>query len=294
MRLAQIARKLKVKTSEVVAFVDQKFEDQIQNAPNTKIPDEYVNDIIAHFSVVEEETIQKEKVKEDSTVLETSIEKIQEADKAEEVLETENKLDSDQSKSATDSVTHQDKELNIEDGVIKAPKAEVKGIKVVGKIDLPGQKTEEGESTEETEQSEVIEESKEESSPVSEIKEEKQEDVKVEKEEPIVQATQPASKRADNPPKNKSNKKSLTYEEERTLKQKAYGDELQRLKEIDKAKKKANYEQMMQERTAKSSPKKSKTKITKKENSKPATKKVVKKKVVPTTIWGKFIFWLNN
>src|SRR5690554_1318158 len=139
MRLAQIARKLKVKTSEVVAFVDQKFEEQIVHAPNTKIPDAYVNDIIEHFTSVEE--VKSEiKTSPEPAIIEDPKDEIVDKEEIHETIEETDANEQLEVESIDESEeTH---ELNIEDGVIKAPKAEVKGVKVIGKIELPGDKPE--------------------------------------------------------------------------------------------------------------------------------------------------------
>lgn len=307
MRLAQIARKLKVKTSEVITFVDQKFEDQIQNAPNVKIPDAYVNDIIAHFTVIQEESIQKEEeVEEEAPLVPTPTKEIHE-DEEQEVLEINkeneqhDKVDPEnlEEEEQVESDISGDEELNIEDGVIKAPKVEVKGIKVIGKIELPGDLAEDTQNDPE-EAIEDAEEIQEEKLEKSESEENKGEALKVEeeepKEEPIIQQkpTKPAKKETKKQDNRNKKRSSLTYEEERNLAQKEYRDELKRKKEIEKKKKKTNYDRLMEERSTQNSPKKSKTTKTKKDIPKPAIKVAVQKEEEPKTAWGKFIRWLNT
>src|SRR5690554_1541047 len=132
MRLAQIARKLKVKSTEVVAFIEQKFEVQIPHAPYTKIPDEFVGKIIKHFAptetenhVIEEtekEVLPSKELKEEETI-QTQEELTKESD-VESVLEAKKEIHDE---SHPEESTQETVELNIEDGVIKAPKVEVEG-----------------------------------------------------------------------------------------------------------------------------------------------------------------------
>lgn len=301
MRLAQIARKLKVKTSEVVAFVDQKFGDQIVHAPNTRIPDEYVNAILEHFTVHQEEKSEEidsptqsptpEQIEETQEVqAEVALDNEQAESQIEEAEETEETEEAEE--------LEETEELNIEDGVIKAPKVEVTGVKVVGKIDLPGDKAEETETkSEEKSEEEIIETATPESN-IEEVEEvkaiEELIEEKIEVEKPVEPVKDPVQKKVVQTQNSNKNRKSLTYEEERSLAQQEYRNELKKKKEIDKKNKKANYERMMQERLAKQAPKKSKGKKSKIETSKPTTKVAVEKIDEPTTLWGKFIRWLNN
>ena len=316
MRLAQIARKLKVKTSEVVAFVDQKFEDQIVHAPNTKIPDDYVSDIVGHFTVETEVKSEVKNSTEPAPIKETK-EEIQEnlEVKIESQLpEEEDKIDAvnilDKKSEANHGLEEQESEepneLIIEDGVIKAPKAEVKGIKVVGKIDLPTDKIEETGSNNEEDVIEKTEESALSGSTLSdeqidtETDSQKLDKTTTDKKEleiplKVEEDKKPAKKKKIEQPKKVSkNRKSLTYEEERNLAQKEYRDELKKQKAVEKKKKKANYDRMLKERSLKSTPKKPSIKKTLKETPDTATKKAVEKKNEPTTLWGKFILWLNT
>ncbi|PWH86062.1 hypothetical protein [Brumimicrobium oceani] len=296
MRLAQIARKLKVKTSEVVAFVDQKFEEQIVHAPNTKIPDDYVNDIIEHFTV-EEKAESEVKATPESTIIEEPKGKIIAEEETHEIIE-QTEVDEQVESIEESEETH---ELNIEDGVIKAPKTEVQGIKVVGKIELPGDKPKETERTPEDLNDESAQEEKTvyNADNPSESTEEEKSNAEVKKEvETPTRESKPVQekKKVTNKKGNKSrkNKNSLTYEEERNLAQKKYREELQKQKEIDKKKKKAKYEQMMQKKAAKSSSNKSKQKKKSKQTPKTISKKQVQQKEKPTSLWGRFIYWLNH
>src|SRR5690554_8072650 len=75
MRLAQIARKLKVKSTKIVDFIEHKFEIQIPHAPNTKIPDEYIDDILVHFTPeeTEAEVASLDESKEETPVFEPKV-----------------------------------------------------------------------------------------------------------------------------------------------------------------------------------------------------------------------------
>ena len=119
MRLAQISRKLNIKPKEILDFAQSKLDKNISIAPNTMLPEEVVEQIIEHF------TSQKEVVINESLQIDSNTEKITDEDK---IIEP------------TESST-EETDLIIEDGVIKAPKIEVEGVKVVGKIDLPEKKS---------------------------------------------------------------------------------------------------------------------------------------------------------
>ena len=64
------------------------------------------------------------------------------------------------SNESTEESSEETVQLNIQDGVIRAPKVEIEGVKVIGKIDLP-EKPVAVENTEENEESEESLESNE-------------------------------------------------------------------------------------------------------------------------------------
>ena len=76
MRLGQLARKLSIKTTEILSFIEEKEGPEISNHPNSKVPDEFVDDILEHFTPSPVEEIQK------------IIDSTDEAPKVEEVTES--------------------------------------------------------------------------------------------------------------------------------------------------------------------------------------------------------------
>jgi hypothetical protein len=121
MRLAQLARKLSVRPSEIVDLLSQNqffFED----GSNTKLNDDQVRSVVFHFApermseiMLVQTTEATEPEAQPETTSETPIE-----DKTESVSEILN--------SVTESNTPE---------TIRAPKVELTGLKVLGKIELP-------------------------------------------------------------------------------------------------------------------------------------------------------------
>lgn len=185
MRLGQLARKLKVDSSTIVKFL-AKNDIIIENAPNVKIEDDKLNLTLAHFEVKDvvntsdkpaEEIVEvKEPVVSPSP---TEIDPIDLSKKNEEepvafieqeVITKSNTEEEDQTSSleentiplTSDNAAQNEEDekeienlesdeeitLNEVDGVIRAPKVKLDGIKVVGKIDLPEPKQKEVEKKE--------------------------------------------------------------------------------------------------------------------------------------------------
>lgn len=285
MRLAQISRKLKVKSSEVVAFIEQQFETQIENAPNVKIPDAFVGTIIDQFTKKESTSIPESgQMKAKSELTETEQkEEIETTATPSNIVKKEEGIHETKAESENlgeEKSTEEPEILNIEDGVIKAPKVEVQGIKVVGKIELP--KTKED--------------------AVEELSNEKQieKDTETTATEPTEEAEKksklsPVQKKKKSKHKKKSERKPTSHQEQQALAQKRHEERVREEKLLEKEKKKAHYEKMMQERQQKSS-KKSKTSPSKlkeiSKKNKSAQPKPTKKE--PKTLWGKFMRWLNT
>lgn len=74
MRLGQLARKLDIKTQEIVSYLE-KQNVVIENTSNTKIPEEHIESISEHFApVIEEELIE---IPEPVVVIEETLEPIE-------------------------------------------------------------------------------------------------------------------------------------------------------------------------------------------------------------------------
>ncbi len=146
MRLGQLSRKLDISTTKIVSFVRESFETEIENHPNTKIEDDFIEKIEAKFKKaetpkpLEKEVISKvEEVVE--TVKETPVAVVEKAaevktETIEKVTETESEV-----KAETETPIKLEVPTNME-GVelIKAPKPTLKEIKVLRKIELPNMK----------------------------------------------------------------------------------------------------------------------------------------------------------
>ncbi|MFA5575459.1 MAG: hypothetical protein WC994_10490 [Brumimicrobium sp.] len=177
---------------------------------------------------------------------------------------TEKITDEDKIIEPTESST-EETDLIIEDGVIKAPKIEVEGVKVVGKIDLPEKKVI---TKDEDPESEIAREV----TPTSTKEVRKQKIAK--------------------PHNRKRNTKTLSYDEQIKKEKREHSKKIQQKREAEKRKKKAYYENLMKERNQSNLQKKKKIKT----KAKSTKQKQVEIQEIekPKSIWGKFIYWLNN
>lgn len=130
MRLAQLARKLSVKSSAIVDFLaEQTFV--IEDSPNTKVDDEHVRIVLAHFApqLLEAEV---------AAIAEESDEVLEEIkqEPVQEVMSTS----PEEIPATIDTPLPAAEELP---DIIRAPKIELSGLKVLGKIELPEKKKKE-------------------------------------------------------------------------------------------------------------------------------------------------------
>ena len=136
MRLAQLARKLSLRPDQIIEFL-AKQNIQIEDGSNTRLEDNHVELIVKKFAPAGFELTQELRVEEMNT--ETLPPLVVEAPEIEkpkmEVVEhTEPTQETEASQDKTE--------------VIKAPKIELSGLKVLGKIDLPEPKKKELPATE--------------------------------------------------------------------------------------------------------------------------------------------------
>lgn len=287
MRLGQLSRKLQVKTAEIIDFLQSEYDVVINNHPNSKVPEELL--------ALLEDRFKKEIVLESAAELENAI--IEEHEVVLDVPKTETPNDSEiqespleelekvviieNSPNYNNDIVEDEAELNIIDGVIKAPKIEFAGVKVVGKIELPEKKIEAPTDT-------LIEEV----SPIDPNNDIENSEEKVNA-EPIT-PEQVEKKRKSRPSKTSQSERKdrhrrndqplLTPEEQRRIKLK----EAQKQKlEAQKAKKENRRETYSQE-----------LKPAKNNSSSQKKKKIISnktpKKQKPTSLWGRFIYWLND
>lgn len=294
MRLGQLSRKIAVKPAEIVSFLKETYKIEMSSHPNSKVNDEYIDPIITHFKTddvtdleVQEESTSQDEIdktaeKVDQINAAVSVEEKNEIDapiaevskiSTEQENETENDptKEEDITEEKSEAFYEEEADLNLVDGIIKAPKVEVEGIKVVGKIELPEKPKDEPEESETENQDEVSEE--DESTAKNEVKQYK---------EPT-----PKKKRSQ---QRKGKRKTITYEEQKEREQLIYEKKREAAEKKRKEQKRLNYEKLMQQKAAKanvSSKKKTKKKLQNKtttETNKPE----------PKTLWGKFLRWLNT
>lgn len=128
MRLAQLARRISVKPSEISEFLATK-NIEIENSSNAKVNDDHVALVLERFA--------PELLKDEQTP--ESIEADSTADKPEEELVNGEGDELAQAEQYSEPIS----EKVIEQEVIKPIKVELPGLKVVGKIDLPEPKKKE-------------------------------------------------------------------------------------------------------------------------------------------------------
>ncbi|MEQ8472381.1 MAG: hypothetical protein RIC35_14405 [Marinoscillum sp.] len=307
MRLGQLARKLEIKTSDIVQYLAEK-SIEVKDHPNVKLDEANQQDVIDHFGGFEEEPIPEVESKE-----EVSTQKEPDPEVKEEVIDDQPTTDADQvvevtldqekeeddveitpgvveeelpetetievaaRKSITvselrrptsedddpDGVSEFDEKLLSGIDVIKAPKVELPGLKVVGKIDLP-QPVEK-----------IIEEDEEQPEP---------NDGSTETTEPTIIRHDQRNKRKRLTPEDrearrlrnkKAKEKRLAKEEQRLQQQ-----EEQRIKDL----RKQHYKKKLAQPTPTNKKVKKKTKVVQNKIQKPK----------PKSALGKFWRWLNT
>ncbi|WMN07460.1 hypothetical protein QYS48_28825 [Marivirga arenosa] len=278
MRLAQAARKLSMTTEEIVDFL-QLRGIEIEKDSNTKLSAESIQVLYKYFEIEEEEPVEKVEVQPDEIQDEQADANIpteEEAEVNEEIVseklgqEESNEIAEPQQEEKVEEVQASEKksfktvgellesedETTDEDLVIKAPKVELKGLNVVGKIDLPEPKP----------------------------KEEKQED-KPDKLQPRVKKNY----QKGNNKKSRRNRKELTPAQ---IRQKEEEREERKRKRIEKEKKKKR-EEFYKENILKPKQEEQKKK-TKKKKIKVVEQKIQPNQPKPKTVLGKFWRWLNT
>jgi hypothetical protein len=164
MRLAQVARKLSITTEDIVDFLEIRGIT-IEKDSNTKLGEDALKLLYKHFEIEEDEEIVQEP-KDESIIEPTSkveppkedeeaahekenqdlldehkveLKEDVEAEKVEQQEELPSEIKEEKKKSfktVGELLEHQEDDSDSE-MVIKAPKMELKGLNVVGKIDLP-------------------------------------------------------------------------------------------------------------------------------------------------------------
>lgn len=132
MRLGQLSRKVNTKPTEILAYIKNEFDVELGTHLNTKVDDTLADKVISKFGKI----TQVESVPTIAELNETEIvESVSDVDVIEEVpTETVEKIET-----ITEYAEKQDvnPEVIANAPLIKAPKVELSGPTVVGKIDLP-------------------------------------------------------------------------------------------------------------------------------------------------------------
>lgn len=130
MRLGQLSRKLSLKPSDIQSFLTEK--GQVAEAgPNTRLTNDQVLLVVRHFDPSQEAAILKEDSAPDS---------VEESAAGESVPEVEQ---SQENADIGTMATAPDTQSETPPEVIRAPKQELPGLKVVGKIELKDPKKKE-------------------------------------------------------------------------------------------------------------------------------------------------------
>jgi hypothetical protein len=142
MRLGQLSRKVSVRPAEIVSFLSGQGV-VVDDNTNTRVSDDAARMVFTHFAphLKFEET--SEEIVVEETTAETPVEAIASEAPApmnEPLPVAEDKLNEQLPESAEEEVRTTESELP---QVIKAPKAELQGLKVIGKIELPEPKKKE-------------------------------------------------------------------------------------------------------------------------------------------------------
>lgn len=134
MRLGQLSRKVEIKPSEILSYLKNEFDVELGSHLNTKVDDTLAEKVIENFST-QKKLVSSTPIKE--VVTEIPLEpkpSKQKKDKPEIQNEPETEIDI---KEEILSIEEMDEDIRLNAAVIKAPKIDLPGPTVIGKIDLP-------------------------------------------------------------------------------------------------------------------------------------------------------------
>jgi hypothetical protein len=251
MRLAQLARKLSLKQSEIVEFLAQ-HSIEIEDTVNTKVEDGHVQLIIEKLAphlqlAIAEELARPEPeeiVEEPALNVEAVVVNAEAVEEPAKIETPEPAID------ATQDTTE----------VIRAPKIELTGLKVLGKIELPEKKKKENTVTEEAAETVATE---------------------GEKKTTHRERTAKSDRKPKQQPRSSRNPLAEAREREKIEAEEKRRQEIARKKEM----RTQNYLKKVQVKTP---VKRAKPEAT----TSPKFQKV--KKEEPKTLWGKFVKWLTT
>lgn len=282
MRLGQLSRKISTKTLDIIEYLNAAHNIELSHHPNTKIPEEYIELIEKHFKtepeITEEESSTPQQEASPALVGLSPPEEFAKETEQKESIISEESEELNLQIEPSDSI--QEVELHIVDGVIKAPKVEMTGPKIIGKIHLPEPKKPETESIDE---SEDVAEHNEESETVIPLEE---------------ASLKPFSRPERTPrPVRKTNQhrgvkrgeSKLTPDQERKIKLQQLQQQKIEAHQSSKVKRRERY---LEESKAKIKSESSKALKQKKNSNVRSSKHNRKDK--PKSLWGRFIYWLND
>ena len=249
MRLAQLARKLVIRPTVIVEFLIE-HNIQIEDGSNTRLEDDHVALIMQKFAPARAAEIAAELVIEKEVELKD--------------IPPEEKVEVIAHSAVIESIPFSSEEsLSEKTEVIKAPKIELSGLKVLGKIELPEPKKKEAEPIDD--QSQVDQ-------PIP---------VEVEK-KPRAENRKPYTNRKETSNQQRLGKNPIAIERERNA--------------LEAEKKKSA--QLKHEKEKRTQHYLSKMKVVAPTKSVKLIKEEVEELTpmapVPKTVWGKFMKWLNS
>ncbi|WP_296621443.1 hypothetical protein [Marivirga sp.] len=278
MRLAQAARKLSITTEDIVDFLEIRGMT-VEKDSNTKLEERAVQLLYKHFDIEEDSKLKGVEPKEDIGTIEIKEEEqtipeidlpksegqkedVTESQEIEETeIESEENLVEEKPNNklfkTVDELLEGESDNSSDDFVIKAPKVELKGLNIVGKIDLPEPK------------------------PKPEV--EQKEESKVNRRKKSHLKT-----REDRKPPKKRQKRELTPTE---IRKREEQKEARKRERVEKEKKKKR-EQFYREKILKPKQIEQKNKLKKRKSS--AVETGSEQKPQPKTVLGKFWLWLNT
>ncbi|MBL7858623.1 MAG: hypothetical protein JNM57_13115 [Cyclobacteriaceae bacterium] len=150
MRLGQLARKISIRQAEIVQFLAS-HNIQIEDGSNTRVENDHVTLVVKHYapSLLITEPV-AESVQE--TYPQANIENTVAEEDQPETVDADDNTNTRESNEAEEVSSIEIPE------VIKAPKVELPGLKVIGKIELPEPKKKEAEAAEPESSEATIEE----------------------------------------------------------------------------------------------------------------------------------------
>lgn len=297
MRLAQLARKLKVKPMDVQAFLQAQPGQTAGEGPNQKLDEEQIALIIGQYGPLEPEVPEAPAAETAEEATPTASapepEPVAAPEPQEPAIAEETGTETETVAAAEEESTHpepanEEEPVAEEDGsteVIKAPKTTLEGIKLVGKIDLP-----EPPPPQQIEVDGVMMDKETYAERKKRIYEERK------------ARSRPATYNNDGSfeprplKKRKKRQVGLSYEEQKRKEQEAYERRL--VKEAKQKKKAKKQHYLKNHAVAKPSSKKGSKKkaeaMREQEEQQSRSQQIQQEKQAPKSAWQRFVKWLNT